>query len=142
MQNLARFVGGMLFPALLAAAALSGQSGASRPAVPLDPIAAILDAFRSHSIVALGEGLHGNEQSHAFRLSLIRDPRFADTVNDIVVESGSAGYQELMDRFVRGEEVPYDLLRQAWRNTTMPNPVWDRPIYEEFYRAVRAINAK
>ena len=128
MQNLPRFLGGMLFPVLAATAALSGQSAASRPAAPLDPIAAILDAFRSHSVIALGEGLHGNEQSHAFRLSLIRDPRFADTVNDIVVEPGSAGYQEVMDRFVRGEEVPYDSLRQAWRNTTMPNPVWDRPI--------------
>src|SRR5580700_9329662 len=57
-------------------------------AVPIRPIPAILDAFRSHAIVALGDD-HGNEQLHAFRLALIRNPRFADTVNDIVVEFGN-----------------------------------------------------
>ena len=36
-----------------------------------------------------------------FRLALIRDPRFATVVNDIVVESGSARYQETIDRFMR-----------------------------------------
>jgi uncharacterized iron-regulated protein len=89
----------------------------------------------------LGEGTHGNEQGHTFRLALIRDPRFASTVNDIVVEFGSARYQDLMDRFVRGEDVPAALLRQVWQNTTQATAVWDRPIYEEFYRAVRAVNA-
>src|SRR6266850_6986735 len=60
----------------------SDLSGATpRPAVPIEPIAAILDAFRSHQVVALGEVDHGNEQGHAFRLSLIRDPGFANTVN-------------------------------------------------------------
>jgi hypothetical protein len=111
-----------------------------RPAVPLDPVGAILDAFRSYSIVAIGEP-HGNEQAHAFRLSLIRDPRFAATVDDIVVEYGSARYQHLIDRFVRGAAVPDEELRQVWQNTTVPDTLWDRPIYEEFFRAVRAVNA-
>ena len=68
------------------------QNSPARPAVALEPISAILDAFKTHQIVALGEGAHGNEQGHAFRLSLIRDPRFAAIVNDIVVESGNAIY--------------------------------------------------
>jgi hypothetical protein len=34
--------------------------------------------------------VRNNEQGYAFRLALIRVPRFAATVNDIVVESGSA----------------------------------------------------
>jgi Tetratricopeptide repeat len=121
--------------------ALAQQRASPRPAVPVEPIGAIIDAFRSHPVVALGEGSHGNEQGHAFRLSLIRDPRFAATVNDIVVESGNALYQEVMDRFVRGEEVPDDVIRRAWRDTTQPHDVWDRPISEEFFRAVRAVNA-
>src|SRR6185503_5079296 len=29
----------------------------------------------------------------------------------------------------------------AWQDTTQPNEVWDIPIYEEFFRAVRAVNA-
>jgi hypothetical protein len=34
-----------------------------------------------------------------------------------------------------------DSLREIWQNTTVPNYGWDRPIYEEFFRAVRAVNA-
>jgi hypothetical protein len=110
------------------------------PAAPRDPVAAILEAFRSYQLVALGDD-HGNEQIHAFRLALIRDPRFVATVDDIVVEFGTARYQDAMDRFVSGEDVPYGALRRAWQDTTQPEYAWDLPIYEEFFRAVRAANA-
>jgi len=109
-------------------------------AIPLEPIDAIIDAFRTHQVVALGEGAHGNVPGHLFRLALLRDARFAATVNDIVVEFGSARYQEVMDRFTRGDDVPLEELRHAWEDTTGPNPAWDKPIYEEFFRAVRDIN--
>jgi hypothetical protein len=112
-----------------------------KEAIPLDPVVEILRAFRSHRVVALGEGDHGNEQGHAFRLGLIRDPRFAATVNDIVVEFGNALYQDTMDRFMNGEKIPYGELRKTWENTTQTHDVWDAPIYEEFYRAVRDVNA-
>ena len=92
------------------------------PAVPVEPFSAILDAFKTHQIVALGEGPHGNEQGHLFRLSLILHPRFAMMVNDIVVEFGNSRYQQVMDRFVAGEDVPYDSLRQVWQNTTHVHP--------------------
>ena len=94
------FLQALFFLCTLGAARNAESQRAPAPrAVPVEPIGAILDAFRSHAIVALGEGLHGNEQGHAFRLTLIRDPRFAVTVNDIVVECGNAKYQDLMDRF-------------------------------------------
>jgi hypothetical protein len=75
----------------------------TKPAVPLEPIAAILEAFRTHDIVALGEGRHNNVQGYRLRLVLIRDSRFAAIVNDIVVESGSSMHQAVMDRFIAGE---------------------------------------
>lgn len=106
---------------------------------PLDAIATILDAFRTHAVVAIDEP-HGDEQSHAFRLSLIRDPRFAAVVNDILVEFGNSRYQAVMDRFIAGERVPDEELRQVWQNTMMAGTIWDGPIYEEFFRTVRAIN--
>jgi len=87
-------------------------------AVPTDPIAGIVDAFKFHPIVALGEGNHGNLQGHAFRLSLLRDPRFQQTVNDIVVEFGNSRYQEMVDRFVTGSDIPYKDLRRIWIDTT------------------------
>jgi hypothetical protein len=108
-------------------------------AQPAEPIDAILNAFRTHAIVALGED-HGNEQQHTFIRALVRDPRFTATVNDIVVEFGNARYQDLIDRFITGEQVADDALRRVWRDTTAITGVWDRPIYEEFYRAVRAVN--
>ena len=135
----------LLVVVLLGQAALHGSDAAQpatpiRSAVPSEPIAAILDAFRTHSVVAMSEGGHGNEQAHTFRLALIRDPRFAATVDDIVVESGNALYQETIDRFVRGDSVSYEELRKVWQDTTQRTSVWDRPIYEEFYRAVREVN--
>lgn len=115
-------------------------AGATEVTPPLDAIATILDAFRTHAVVALDEP-HGDEQSHAFRLSLIRDPRFAAVVNDILVEFGNSRYQAVMDRFVSGERVPDEELRRVWQDTTQVHTIWDRPIYEEFFRAVRTLNA-
>jgi hypothetical protein len=120
---------------------VSAQESAGQPAVTVEPIAAIIAAFQSHRIVALGEGAHGNEQGHAFRLALIRDPRFAGAVNDIVVESGSARYQDVMDHFISGGDVPADALRDVLENTVGATPGWDRPIYQEFFRAVRDVNS-
>ena len=118
----------------------ASQPTPTRPAVPIDPIVGILDAFKSHSLVALGEGRHGNEQGHQFRLALLREPRFAAIVQDIVVEFGSARHQPAMDRFIQGGQVSDQELRSAWQDTTQPHSIWDRPIYEEFFRAVRTLN--
>lgn len=77
------------------------------PAKPVEPIEAILDAFKTHNVVALDEGSHGNEQGHAFRLALLRDPRFPDPVNDIVV--AAPRHHRLRD------ESPQHQLRQVLR---------------------------
>jgi hypothetical protein len=113
---------------------------AAPSAIPVEAITTILDAFRSHDVVALPDA-HGNEQAHAFLLSLIRDPRFPAQVDDIVVGSGNARYQDVMDRYVRGEEVPDDSLRRAWRDTTAENTSGDLPTHAELFRAVRLANA-
>jgi hypothetical protein len=127
--------------ATAAATQLSGAQAARKPAVPLNATEAILEAFRTYQVVGLGDN-HGDQRLSEFRLALLGDPRLASVVNDIVVEFGSARYQDLMDRFVRGESVPDSELRHVWENTTLPNPVWDRPIYENVFRTIRAVNAK
>ena len=111
-------------------------------AVPLQAIPAILDLFKTYQAVGLGEGPHGNLEGLAFRIKLIRDPRFPLIVNDILVESGTARYQAVMDRFIRGESVARQELRRAWEDTTNPGTNWDKPMYEEFFTAVRDVNAK
>ena len=97
---------GTLAAPVRALAQKSGAAAPEKPIKPVEPVRAILDALTSHDIVALDEGRHGNEQAHALRLELIRHPTFARTVNDIVVEFGSARYQDVMDRYIRGEDVP------------------------------------
>jgi hypothetical protein len=96
--------------------AFAQPSASSRPAVPLDAVGAIVDAFKSHALVALGES-HGHRERQAFLLDLIADARFAAVVNDIVVEGGPSTYQALVDRFVSGADVPPDSLQRAWRDT-------------------------
>src|SRR4029453_17481045 len=95
--------------------------------------------FRSHSVVAIMAG-HGEARGYAFGLSLIHDPRFVAVVKDIIIEEGSARYQEVADRFVRGEQVSDESLSQVWRNTTQPSLGLDRP-WEAFFHAVRDVNA-
>jgi len=111
-------------------------------AKPLDPVDGIIDAFKTHDVVALGEGNHGNEQGAAFRAKLYRDPRFQAVVNDIVVESGNGRYQAMMDRYIAGETVPEKELRMAWLQTTQPTDVWDSDIYADMFRTIREINQK
>ncbi|PYR63729.1 MAG: hypothetical protein DMF87_20175 [Acidobacteria bacterium] len=67
--------------------------------MPVEPIAAIVDAFRTHEIVAISDP-DGNVQLQAFLLSLVRDARFPAAVNDIVSELLSARYQDAIDRFI------------------------------------------
>jgi hypothetical protein len=121
----------------LASAVAHGQSTAP---VVRDAVPAVLDLFEQYSIVALSEGPHNNQKGHEFRLALVRDPRFARLVNDVVVEFGNSRYQSVMDRFTAGTDVPYQELRQVWENTTVNGTLWDSPIYYEFFAAIREVN--
>lgn len=87
-------------------------------AVPLQAIPAILDLFKTYQAVGLGEGPHGNLEGLAFRIKLIRDPRFELIVNDILVESGTARYQEVMDRTKSSSGCPRRERQTAKRSTT------------------------
>ncbi|HTM03852.1 MAG TPA: hypothetical protein VL173_10130 [Vicinamibacterales bacterium] len=121
------------------AALVSGQAEIT-PAVPQDAVSAIVNAFHAYRVVGLGD-THGSERLSAFRLALLRDPRLAGVVDDVVVEFGASRYQDLIDRFVRGDTVAEADLRKVWEDTTAANPTWDRPIYEAVFRTVREVNA-
>ncbi len=109
--------------------------------VELDPIHTILDAFAEYRVVAIGEN-HGHAELHDLLLELLADPRAPDQIDDVAVEWGNALYQGVVDRYVGGEEVPWDSVTMAWRNTVVsPNTVWDAPVYADFFRGVRQLNA-
>jgi hypothetical protein len=119
----------------------SSSQGRLPPSVPVEPVGAILDAFRSHAIVTISDS-HGDPQMLAFTLALIRDPRLSTVVNDLVVEDGNARYQDLMNRYIRGEAVPLSALRQVWENHTVPQGAIGRStVSPEVYRTVRDNNS-
>jgi hypothetical protein len=128
-----------LASALLFATVPTSAQHPGTPSGPLDAIAVIADALRATQLVALGE-VHGSEQGHAFRVALLHDTRVIFLVNDIVVEFGNGKYQDLVDAFVGGRDVPDAELRHVWQDTTQISGVWDRPVYADFFQAVREIN--
>ena len=104
------------FVLAFAASAFAQPPASLKPAVPLDARIAIIDAFTSHALVALGE-THGHREREDFLLDLIADARFAAAASDVVIEGGISTYQPLVDRFAGGEDVPADSLQRVWRNT-------------------------
>ena len=128
----------------LAAACSStdGKAGSTAPgtAPGRDIADAVLEAFRTHRLVGIGEA-HGLQNHHDALTLLLTDPRIPEVVNDIVVEFGNALYQLTIDRFISGQPVSNTDLRPVWRNTSQsPLETWDEPVYEQFYRTVRAVN--
>jgi hypothetical protein len=115
-------------------------AGSSQTPTPRDAVSAILEVFEHYPIVAIGED-HRHQQIHDFIVSLVTASNFPGRVNDIVVEFGAARYQGLMDRYIAGETVSLDQLRQVWRDT-VNILVWDAPIYQRFFETVRSVNQR
>jgi hypothetical protein len=108
-----------------------------KPALPF-----VLEALARHQLVGLCEA-HLLQEQHDFFGALLRQPALPSLIDDIVVEFGNALYQPIADQFILGDEpVANAVLHQIWRNTTISggNPVWDAPVYEQFFRTVRAVN--
>jgi hypothetical protein len=107
---------------------------------PQDPVQGLLKVFDTHRIVMLGE-IHECRQEWDLLRRLIADPGFDARVNDIVMEFGNARYQDVVDRYTAGENIPAAQIQRAWRDVVGAlGPV--SPVYGEFYAQVRAVNQK
>src|SRR5919199_2009018 len=107
---------------------------------PVPAVPGILAAFNHVPLVALGEA-HGLQEEADFLAALLHHPALPTTVNDIVVEFGNAWYQKIINRFIAGEPVANTVLRPVWRDIVgSPFGMTNAPIYEQFFRTVRAIN--
>ena len=109
-------------------------------APPKPAIEAVLDLFEKYPVVALGMS-HRQQDEADFSLELIRNPRFAERVNDVVVECGNALYQGVLDRYIEGGDVPLEKLRLVWRNTTQMAACEPRQ-HKELLDAVREVNRR
>jgi hypothetical protein len=101
----------------------------------------IFAAFKTHPLVGLSEW-HGLAQELDFYVALLRDPRFAAEVGNVVVEVGDASQQAVIDRYVNGEQVPYTELRKVWSDTVgaVSTVVFAGSI--NIYSTIREVNAK
>ena len=100
---------------------------------------AVVEAFRDHEVVAIGE-YHGSAAEHEFLRDLLGDPRLTDVLDDVAVEFGSARHQRTIDRYVAGEKVSEADLALVWTDTTQQSGVWDDPVYRQFFDRVREVN--
>jgi hypothetical protein len=100
----------------------------------------IVEAFGRYSLVAFSEPRHGAGGTKEFLASLIRQPGFAGTIQDLAVECGNARYQDVVDRYMAGEPVARDQLKRAWEETTIASGMWLAPMYEAVLADVRAVN--
>ena len=120
-----------------AVVAAAVQAAPLRPPVPEPAIDGVIKAIQTHQLVAISDP-HGNAAMRDFLRALVADPRFADAVNDLVLEIGNARYQSLVDDYVNGGSVDEHALADAWLNTTVANQI---SADVELFRLVRRINA-
>ncbi len=99
---------------------------------------AIMRAFATHQVVGLGD-YHWNDAFIFQAIELIRDPEFAKEVQHVVVEFGNAKHQELLNQYLRGEDVPDYELQQVVRDSIY-FMAWTPEVYLSFFKAVREQN--
>ena len=120
-------------------------SFAQSPAVPsqnvMPAVDGVLALFQKKPVVVMCD-YHGLAQEEDFYSALVRDPRFAETVGNVVVEFGGESAQQTIDRYVGGEDVPAVELRRVWTETPgwVPGPT--RLGYINFFASVRAANLR
>jgi len=100
-----------------------------------------LKAFETYEVIGI-PAAHGQKDIDDFILSLIRDPRFQASANDIVVECGNVRYQTVLDRYIAGEDVPFTEVQHVWRDTTVQQMCGSSGFYEQLYPLVRSLNQR
>lgn len=109
---------------------------------PRDAHQALVELFDQVPIVALCKA-HWVEEEHALIRGLLRDDRFVENVDDVVVEFGSAMHQDVIDLYLSGDSIDPAALRRVWRDCVdgPVSHVFDSPVYATFFAAVRASRA-
>jgi len=119
----------------------NGQPKPDSPEPVAEPaVAAILAAFDRYDLVGM-PAAHGLKDLDDLILTLVRNPAFWKKANDIEIECGNSLYQDVLDRYTSGADVPFREVQKVWRNTTQP-PCGLSGFYEQVVPVVRAVNQK
>lgn len=101
----------------------------------------LIKTFRKCNIIGLGEGVHHLENSHQFFKKVFDNEIIQKTINIVIVEFANANYQDILDRYIFGEEVYIDELRQIWRESTQSiGGFGEAIIYFELLKKIRSVN--
>ena len=139
---LAAVAGAFLFSSRTAGQATRDDSARAQPLeapTVVNAIDGILRAFQTHPLVGIGDN-HNSAQEEDFYAALVRDPRFSREVGNIVVEFGSAAHQDLLNGYLKGQEVSYADLRRIWTDVVGWIPTVTGVGYANFFAQVRAVN--
>jgi hypothetical protein len=126
----------VLFAAGLQDAARAQALGA--PTV-IPAVDGILNAFENHPLVGIADD-HNSAQEEDFYAALVRDPRFSAEVGNVVVEFGGATHQDIVDRYLDGQQVSYTDLRKVWTDVVGWIPTVTGLGYANFFAQVRDAN--
>ena len=126
---------------------LSGQR--SRPNVNLraesagwdQVLSSLIRAFDAVDVVALGEA-HARRVDSDLRIRLVNHPDFPKKVRVIVVEFANSLFQEVLDRYIQGDDVPLPELQQVWLTTFTGARGPVSSVYRDFLSAVRDVNRR
>ncbi len=141
VRSLPLYVCGVALLTIIAVRSANGQpssNGAEPLAEPAIP--AILAAFERYDLVGI-PAAHGLKDLDDLILTLVRNPTFPKKVNDLEIECGNSLYQDLLDRYTSGANVPFREVQKVWRNTTQ-SACGLSGFYEQLVPLVRAINQK
>jgi hypothetical protein len=128
--------------ATLALAVIVGCAGATAGAIqPENAADFIVSTFQNYPIVALdrAEG-DGNQSEVELLKALFASSKLDDRIDDVVIESGNSRYQNVLDRYVSGGQVPLQELQAVWRESTQMFGAEADPTTLEVIQAVRARN--
>jgi hypothetical protein len=116
----------------------------ARPGYAAEPTVAtaedgIFKAFQTHPLVGIRDA-HGWAQEEDLYAAVLRDPRFAHDVRNVVLEIGNAAYQDVIDRYVEGEHIPYSELRKVWADMIGSSPTVFSMGFMNIYATIRSVN--
>lgn len=100
----------------------------------------IIQTYQNYNIIGLGEGGHGLENFHEFLRKMFENKKIQETIDIVIVEFANTAYQDVLDRYILGEEINIDDLQMIWRESTSPARLGELPIYFQLLKKIRDIN--
>ena len=98
--------------------------------------------YNNAGIICIDEGPHGTLQSHKFIRRLISNDTVSNLINYIIVEFVNVKYQDILDKYILGENIQPNELKLIWRNSTQAHsPLFEMPVYLELLTNIRDINS-